>query len=132
MTIFDTRLSLKALFRPNKDSPEFFNSLLRKPLDIGNYFIIICGDFNVIQNYDLDIKGYDNQNNPKSQQAICDMMNALDLHDIFREYNPDSKTWHKAGAGLKQAHLDYFLISSDITNTIEHTTIRRRYRTETK
>ena len=90
LTIFDTRLSLVALCGPNKDVPEFFNSLLRQTADVGNYSIIMCGDFNVAQNYDLDTTGYENQNNPKSQLAVFDMMNSLELRDIFRDFHPNS------------------------------------------
>ena len=93
LTIFDIRFLLVALYGPNKDVPEFFNSLLRQIVDVGNYSIIMCGDFNVVQNYDLDTTGYENQNNPNSQLAVFDMMNSLDLHDIFRDFHPESKTY---------------------------------------
>ena len=56
MTAFDTRFSLVAIYGPDKDSLEFYASLHRKILDVGNYSIIMCGDFNVIQNYDLICK----------------------------------------------------------------------------
>ena len=132
LTIFDIRFLLVALYGPNKDVPDFFNSLLRQIVDVGNYSIIMCGDFNVVQNYDLDTTGYENQNNPNSQLAVFDMMNSLDLHDIFRDFHPESKTysWHKAGTSLKQARLDYFLISTDLSSFVESTAIRPGYRTD--
>ena len=89
VTIFDTRLSLAALYGPNIDSPEYFHQLSRKLAEIGNSSIIMCGDFNVVQDYDMDTAGYERQNNPKAQQAVFDMMESLEISDIFRICYPD-------------------------------------------
>ena len=82
----------------------------------------MCGDWNVVQNYALDTMNYYRQNNPKSQQAIFGLIDGFELFDIFRMQNPKNQrfTWHSLRKGvLKQARLEYFLVSSDITDLVQ-------------
>ena len=93
----------------------------------------MCGDFNVVQNYVLDNNEYDMQTTrPKARKAIFEIMDSLDLIDIYRSFYEDKRwfTWRKPGMHLKQARLEYFLISSDWANYVEHTTIKPGYRSD--
>ena len=51
--------------------------------------------------------------------------------DVFRYYYPDKKiyTWHKHKP-LKQARLDYFLVSSSFTDLITNIEIKPGYRSD--
>ena len=53
-TISDKRLSLINVYGPNKDDPTFYVNAFKSITDIGNDLFIICGDFNLTLNPDLD------------------------------------------------------------------------------
>ena len=93
----------------------------------------MCGDWNVVQNYALETMNYSTQNNPKSQQAIFGLMDCFELFDIFRMQNPENRrfTWHSLRRGvLKQARLDYFLVSSDVIDFVQSIETLAGYRTD--
>ena len=46
---------------------------------------ILCGDFNLVQNQDLDTKNYKHVNHPKCRGKIIENMEVFDLKDPFRE-----------------------------------------------
>ena len=45
---------------------------------------MLVGDWNVVQNYNLDTLNYRAHNNYRAQVKIQDIMNELDLLDIWR------------------------------------------------
>ena len=84
------------LYGPNTDSPEFFlnlketicaNDILDNAIIlcgdwnvVQNYTmdtVILCGDWNVVQNYRMDTVDYTRQNNPKAQEAVFRLMVSL-------------------------------------------------------
>ena len=66
LTIDDNRLTLVCLYGPNKDCPEFFTTIIRHIETLNNNTSILCGDFNVVQDPDLDYYNYCGINNKKS------------------------------------------------------------------
>ena len=65
----------------------------------------------LLQNPKLDTDGYKHINNPRARLAVLDMINELELIDIYRHLHPDTRryTWRKKNP-VKQARLDYFLV----------------------
>ena len=78
--------------------------------------MIIAGDWNVVQDYRVyvDTLNYTGENNPKSNLKINQMINNMDLVDVWREKNPGIRRYTWRGPDKKQSGLDYFLVSSDI------------------
>jgi exonuclease III len=76
--------------------------------------VIVVGDWNVVQNYDKDIINYYSENNPRAQVKVHQMMNDLDLVDIWRVQHTSEKRFSWRGPTKKQGRLDYFCISSDL------------------
>lgn len=76
-----------------------------------NSSVIICGDWNVLQNYALDTINYIHKNNPKPLQTIRQMMEELYLFDMYRELHKDTRRNFWRGPNNKRARLDYFLSS---------------------
>jgi hypothetical protein len=76
--------------------------------------VIIAGDWNVVQDYRVDTLNYTGENNPKSKLKINQMINNMDLVDVWREKNPGVRRYTWRGPDKKQSGLDYFLVSSDI------------------
>ena len=119
------------MYGPNTDSPHFFENLQKNVEELENPSIIMCGDWNAVIDYELDTRNYLRKNNPKAQKMILDMIDTLDLCDIYRIQNPHQKmyTWHKRPEN-KQARLDFFLVSSDLSVFVEKIDTVAGYRSD--
>ena len=91
LTVEENRFTLINLYGPNKDTPIFFDILINIAERIENASIILCGDFNTVQNEKLDYFNY--------------------------------KT-------IKQARLDYFLISQNLLASVNKSSIEGSYRSD--
>ena len=130
MSIQDCRMTLVALYGPNEDNPKFFEKLKLMISDFQNSSIIMVGDWNVVQDFNLDTVNYKSKNNPKSQEQILNMKESLDLIDVWRAFNPDVKRFTWRGPNYKQSRLDYFLISADFEPFIRNANIDVSYRSD--
>jgi len=99
--------------------------------NFGNPYCIMCGDFNLVQNQQLDTHNYININNPRAKETVLKIKDEMNLCDPWRGLNPNTKrfTWRKNNP-LKQARLDFFLISSELLNLIDYADILPGYRTD--
>ena len=57
------------IYAPNKDTPAFFQNLRQLIENNEQDYLLVCGDFNLTLNPDLDSYNYININNPKSRQS---------------------------------------------------------------
>ena len=75
----------------------------------------MCGDWNTVQDLDLDTYNILHDKHQQSRAAIQDLKNELELIDPWRNSNQDLKmyTWRQKSP-LKHSRLDYFLVSDDI------------------
>ena len=130
--IDNKNITLINLYGPNKDSPTFFDTIPEIIEQFANDNIIICGDFNLVLNSDLDYdKGYKNINNPNSRQKVLEIIENYALSDIFRELHSNSRryTWRKNNP-RKQARLDFFLISENLLPSVKTSDIDFGYRSD--
>jgi anionic cell wall polymer biosynthesis LytR-Cps2A-Psr (LCP) family protein len=67
------------VFEPNEDKPCFFETLQSKINMFPNSSLILVGDWNVVQDYNLDTINYRRENNSNSKLKLHSMMNDLDL-----------------------------------------------------
>ncbi len=60
------------IYGPNVDDPTFFNNIETIIESMGNKSILLGGDWNVVQNFNLDTLNYKHNNNQNAQgkQAI--------------------------------------------------------------
>ena len=79
------------IYTPNNDNPQFFDKIRNYVEDFGETYTIICGDFNLILNPNLDSNNYVTINNPRSRSKVLDIVKNLKLLDAFRLLNPTSK-----------------------------------------
>ena len=131
MKLSSMKINLVTLYGPNNDSPTFFEEISKLLENTNADYNILCGDFNVALDNEIDTFNYRHVNIPRARRAIIDLMRQYDLSDIYRDLHPDTKrfTWRRWNP-VKQARLDMFLASSnilDITNTCE---IRACYRSD--
>ena len=130
ITIQDYRMTLVALYGPNSDCPGFFSDLELKIQDINNSSIIMGGDWNVVQDFNLDTCNYKSKNNIKANDKLQEIKKELDLVDIWRDCNPEIRRYTWRGPELKQSRLDYFLISTDFESFVKKVDIDLSYRSD--
>ena len=131
LDIQNQHLTLINLYGPNVDNPEFFKKISSYIDDIGNTDIIICGDYNCVINPELDYYNYKGINNAKARNEVLNLINEKFLIDAFRENCPTTKkfTWRKKSP-CKQARLDYFLISENLSQFVKKSEIWPSYRSD--
>jgi len=120
------------IYGPNLDCPLFFEETINNIANFDNATIIICGDWNVVLNYDLDTYGCNRRNKPNARLKILGMMEDLTLVDIYRINNPNktSYTWRSSYRPVKMSRLDYFLITEDIHNSTKSIKVIPGYRSD--
>lgn len=108
------RLTLINIYGPNEDSPNFYTYVSTVIEEFNNEEVIICGDFNLVQNQESDTYNYRNINNPRAKETVLNLKEELNLTDPFREIYSDIKkyTWRKNNP-VKQARLDFFLLTEN-------------------
>ena len=134
ITVDNHRFNLINLYGPNNDSASFFNNIMSKAEGINSRNpYILCGDFNVVQDYNLDTFNYKNENNKKAHNTILEIKHDFNLIDPFRENNPLLKryTWRKKGSKpLQMSRLDYFLLSESLHCSVNKCLIEPSYRSD--
>ena len=123
--------NILSLYGPNTDNPNFFIRVKEILLSEQADYQILCGDFNIVLDPKIDAYNYRRVNNPKARQCVLDMKTDLDLSDIYRETHHNTKryTWRKNNP-LKQARLDYFLVSNAMSDIVKKCDIKPGYRSD--
>ena len=80
----------------------------------------MVGDFNLVINPEKDYHNYLHINNSKARETVLEIISAHNLSDVYREIYPEKirYTWRKPNP-LKQARLDFFLISNSLLNMVQ-------------
>lgn len=124
-------ITLANIYGPNTDKPNFFVKLMESIDSFKNDDIIICGDFNLVINPDMDCDNYLQINNPIARNKLLEIIHERKLIDTFRELNPNINryTWRRKNP-IKQARLDLFLTSESLLNNLEKANIEQSYRSD--
>ena len=124
-------LLLINIYGPNKDCPDFFRNISDIVSDFQGDFVLIGGDFNLIQDQQIDSYNYVNINNPKARESVLQIKNIHGLCDTWRVKNDKLRiyTWYRINP-IKKARLDYFLISNELMTLVEKVNINPGYRTD--
>ena len=83
------------LYGPNKDTPTFYENIKHMISRHADLPVVVCGDWNLVLDQKKDTRGYKRENNVKSRQTVLDMMECLELVDVWRSLNPKNLgfTW---------------------------------------
>lgn len=129
--MIDTYVTLISIYGPNIDDPNFYNQLNEVLDEFQTATIIICGDWNLVQNQQLDTKFYVRNNNVKARAKVDTIKQEYDLCDPWRIRYPNKLqyTWFQKNP-KKMARLDFFLISGDIMSLSSKTEIKPGYRSD--
>ena len=124
------KVKLINIYAPNKDNPDFFkkvgNIIESNKMD----YAFLAGDFNITLNPHLD--SYNRQlNNPSARNEMLSIINKYNLCDMFRLNHQNEKhyTWRRKNP-VKQARLDYFIVSRPFSDLVSNCSIRPSYRSD--
>ena len=110
----DKTLTLASIYGPNDDKPQFYKALRKNINDFNNDNVVICGDWNLVLDPDMDTENYRHINNPNARLEVLKFIDEDQFIDIFRFINDDKGfTWRRLNPEKKQARLDYFLVSEE-------------------
>jgi len=123
-------MTLAAVYGHNEEKPCFFETLQSKINIFPNSSVILVGDWNVVQDYNLDTVNYRREHNLNSNLKLHSMMNDLDLIDIWREQHQNDRKLSWRGPSKKQSRLDYFLTTTDIESFVVSSVICISYRSD--
>ena len=125
------KINLINIYAPNQDNPSFFSAIQEIAQNNKAEYNVICGDFNLVLDPVKDCKNYTRINNPNSRKRVIEMMNEVNLVDIYRYLHPDTVrfSWRRRNP-QKQARLDYFLVTSSMVDIIEKCDIKCSYRSD--
>ena len=132
MTIQGKKVTFVNIYGPNEDNPQFYRNLKEISSEFDNELLIICGDWNFVQNPEIDYYNYLHINNPRARKVVLDNMEENSLVDVWRLFNEDVRayTWKRINPVRKQAQLDYFLINETCLEYVMDTNINPGYRTD--
>ena len=124
-------MTLVNIYAPNNDNPAFFQNLLCHILSFECKEVIVGGDFNLVLDVHKDKKGGNLTTHSNSLKEVQNMENLLDLIDVWRVFNPDTKrfTWRRTKPEI-HSRLDFFLVSASLTPTIRNADILPGYKTD--
>ena len=131
LQIYDYDISLVSLYGPNQDNADFYADVERIALEFDNPLTILCGDWNLVQDFDKDTHNYIRLNNPNAKRKVDQLKNDLNLVDPWRELHAHEKmfTWRQP-TPFKAARLDYFLVSTELLSLVNKTEILPGYRSD--
>ena len=79
------------IYGPNNDYPEFFKQFGENLLDFSGENIILAEDFNLVLEVEKDKQGGNPTTHNNALQELDKIIQNLDLGDIWRDLNPESK-----------------------------------------
>ena len=131
LEIEKTKFRIINLYGPNIDNVDFYIQVESKISNSEQDHLIICGDFNLILNPNLDCYNYKNLNHPKARHKVLNLIEEFGLIDLYRYFHPSTKrfTWRRNNP-IKQARLDYFLISETVVDLVDATDIKPSYKSD--
>ena len=131
VSLCNKRVTLINIYGPNSDSPAFYNKVSDIIDTYENQSVIVGGDYNLVQDFNIDTFNYVNINNPRAREKLLEIKEVHSLIDPYRELYPESKrfTWRKK-TPLKQARLDFFLISDNLFQGMCDVQIDNSYRSD--
>ena len=132
VVIKDMRLTICNLYAPNKDQPEFFESVFKTLEEFSSENLLIGGDFNLVLDLDIDKQGGNRTTHEKCQELVLNYMSENKLSDIWRIENPNIKkfTWKSYSQPFIHCRLDFFLVAENLVNKCHKNKITTGFRSD--
>ena len=132
MVIEDKEVTLVNIYGPNNDNPQFYEQMKQKIEEFQNDHVLICVDWNMIMDVEMDSFNYVNINNPRARQSVLQLLDQENFIDPWRLMHENKKqyTWRRLNPTKKQARLDFFIIHESLFHYVTNTDIIPGYRTD--
>ena len=88
------KITLVNIYGPNEDCPQFYLNIKQKVEEFDNEMAIICGDWNMIIDPDLDCENYKHINNPRARSVVREWLDLFDFIDAYRLNYDEKKNLH--------------------------------------
>ena len=113
-------LTLVNIYGPNQDNPDFYRKLNDYISEMQRDYIAVCGDMNLVLDFQNDCFNYKNRNNPRAAEALETLKNDHSLVDPWKIFHTNAKgyTWFSKNP-VKKARLDFFLISESLLSFVD-------------
>ena len=93
MKIDNKILTLVSIYAPKNNNPTFFQNPLDQILSFECEEVIMGGDLNLVMEVQKDKKGGNATTYRNSLKEVQNIVNSLDLIDVWRSLNPDGKSF---------------------------------------
>ena len=70
----DISVRIINIYAPNNDDPNFFQDIEKKVAQNECAYVLICGDFNLVLDKEMDSLNYKHINNPRSRKFLLNMI----------------------------------------------------------
>ena len=84
MVIEDKEVMLVNIYGLNNDNPQFYEQMKQKIEEYQNDHVIICGDWNMIMDVEMDSFNYVKINNPRARQSVLQLLDQENFIDPWR------------------------------------------------
>ena len=105
----------------------FFSDVLRNIKELDGIYVVLGGDFNVVQEPQIDHSTC-TQYNRRSRERLQAIMEEENLVDIWRQQHEQVRkfTWHSRNrlGNINWSRIDYFLVSTSLIPRCEDTDIQ--------
>jgi exonuclease III len=123
-------LIIGAIYGPNNNDPAFFEKLSQSIRDLGNYPLLIGGDFNCTfscdNDFNPDVINMQNPPNLTHSRLLRDLCNDFDLTDPFRVLYPNKTDFTFVPRRLDvkyRSRIDFFIVSENLIPVLLDVTI---------
>lgn len=111
------KVILANVYAPNTDDPTFFGQLECKLNDMGDYQVLMGGDFNKVMDNILDrIPPSQRQCRPVS--VVQEMCKTAGLVDVWRLFNPSTRDYSFYSSPHNTKRIDYLFVSNSVISSI--------------
>lgn len=118
-TILREQLILINVYAPNRDKPQFFQSLFLTVASL-SVACIMAGDFNCALDPQKDKRSGVDQSHSRSRGVIHQFMKEMCLIYVWREDNPNGRNYScYSGTHKSYSHIDFFFVSTQLKYKIK-------------
>lgn len=133
LSVQGKKVTLVNLYGPNVDKPSFYTTIKQIiNTEFDNEYIIMCGDWNLVLQPDIDTKNYLHINNPRARQEVLRLIDEDNFVDVWRIMHENERcfTWSRRNPVRKQARLDFFLVNDNCLPYVNEASINSGFKSD--
>lgn len=118
-TLCHTKVILASIYAPNWDDEHFISRIFTSIPNVETYHIIIGGDFNFVQNADLDRSSNRQHSLTKSAKLLASFAEELGVSDPWRRKFPEKKSFSFfSHVHHTYSRIDFFLLDNRLLSNV--------------